>query len=140
MAINGLIAPNFMCICRKCLKYLFTRIYHIYVSLRKKREPISFEFLDLLADMDTSRPLKVLVHGWSANKDHVATAPIKNAYLAKNMDNLVVVDWSQAAAQPYDVARGLVPKVGIKVGELLSDFMEKKGIQPEMVHVIGHRF
>lgn len=84
--------------------------------------------------MDNSRALKVLIHGWSASKDHVAIAPVRNAYLAKNMDNLIVADWSAGAAQPYDIARGLVPKIGIKIGEMLNDFIEKKGISPETVH------
>lgn len=88
--------------------------------------------------MDTSRPLKVIIHGWNANKDHMATAPIRNAYLAKDTDNLIVTDWSEGANQLYDVSRSLVPKVGLKIGEKLSKFMEKKGIQADNVHVIGH--
>lgn len=88
--------------------------------------------------MDTSRPLKILIHGWNANKDHTAIEPVRNAYLAKGMDNLIVVDWSAGANQLYDVSRTLVPKIGLQIGELVSDFMEKKGIMPENVHVIGH--
>lgn len=103
-----------------------------------KREAIDITYFDLMGDMDTSRPLKVLIHGWNSNRDHVSIEPVKNAYLARGIDNVIIADWSDGATQLYDVSRSLVPRVGLRIGEMLSAFMEEKSISPENVHVIGH--
>lgn len=91
-----------------------------------------------MGEMDTERPLKVLVHGWNSNKDHISIEPVKNAYLARGTDNVIIADWSEGANQLYDVSRSFVPRVGLRIGEMLTAFMEEKSIQPENVHVIGH--
>jgi pimeloyl-ACP methyl ester carboxylesterase len=93
---------------------------------------------DLLVETDPSTPVKILIHGWIANRDHIAMEPIKHAYLSKGQKNLLVVDWSKAAALLYPDARNQVYKVGMYVGEILKNFFEAKNVTLDNVHVIGH--
>ncbi|XP_053686909.1 pancreatic lipase-related protein 3-like [Sabethes cyaneus] len=91
-----------------------------------------------LPGFDPRKWLKVLIHGWSADRNHVATAPVRNAYLVQDEHNLLVADWAKASALPYNAARGLVRPVGYRIGEILSAFIRENGIQPDQVHIVGH--
>lgn len=83
-------------------------------------------------------PTKVLIHGYIADRYHSSIEPIKNAYLTAADVNLIIVDWSKGAYQPYDVSRGLIPQVAIRVGEILEQFMSDYDLDKGMIHVVGH--
>lgn len=68
-------------------------------------------------------PLKVLVHGWTANRNHITVAPVKDAYLAIG-ESLIVADWNDGATQNYDKSRNFVPKVALRIFQLLDRFMK----------------
>uniref|UniRef100_A0A336LYB0 CSON008132 protein n=1 Tax=Culicoides sonorensis TaxID=179676 RepID=A0A336LYB0_CULSO len=126
--------------CITCQQYgtQFVQSIKLFWYQPTKREAIDITFFDLMGDMDTSRPLKVLIHGWNSNRDHISIEPVKNAYLARGTDNLIIVDWSEGATQLYDVSRSLVPRVGLRIGEMLQAFMDEKNIPVENTHIIGH--
>uniref|UniRef100_A0A182S6M2 Lipase domain-containing protein n=1 Tax=Anopheles maculatus TaxID=74869 RepID=A0A182S6M2_9DIPT len=89
-------------------------------------------------EIDLRRQLKVLIHGWFADRNHVSIIPIKTAYLVQDAHNLLVVDWSKAASLLYPTARDLVLPVANRIGTSLSQFMQRVSIDPSRVHVIGH--
>ncbi|XP_055533686.1 pancreatic lipase-related protein 3-like [Wyeomyia smithii] len=82
--------------------------------------------------------LKVLIHGWNADRNQVATVPVRNAYLVQDKHNLLVADWANASSLPYHDARRLVRSVGYRIGEILAVFIRENGIQYDQVHIVGH--
>ncbi|XP_035788556.1 pancreatic lipase-related protein 2-like [Anopheles albimanus] len=84
------------------------------------------------------KQLKVLIHGWNAACDHIATLPIQSAYLIRNDCNLLVADWSNVSAQLYPTARKLVLPVGYRIASILARFMDRFAIGHDQVHIIGH--
>jgi pimeloyl-ACP methyl ester carboxylesterase len=93
---------------------------------------------ETINNIDTNQTLKILVHGWIGNRDHVSMEPIKHAYLSKGERNLLIVDWSKTAALFYTISRNQVYKVGMYIGEVLKNFFTEKNIQLDSVHLIGH--
>lgn len=83
-------------------------------------------------------PIKVVIHGYIANRYHSSILPIKNAYLSAGNVNLLIVDWSQASYQMYDVSRTLTSQVAHRVSEILERFITENDIDRGLVHLIGH--
>lgn len=83
-------------------------------------------------------PIKVLIHGYIASRYHSSITPIKNAYLSAGNVNLIVVDWSQASYQMYDVSRTLTSQVAYRVSKILERFISENEIDRGLVHLIGH--
>uniref|UniRef100_A0A182N1V2 Lipase domain-containing protein n=1 Tax=Anopheles dirus TaxID=7168 RepID=A0A182N1V2_9DIPT len=90
------------------------------------------------AEIDLHRQLKVLIHGWNADRHHISITPIRTAYLVQDAHNLVVVDWSPVATLLYPTARELVLPVGNRIGSIVAHFVGRLGIDNKQVHVIGH--
>lgn len=73
-----------------------------------------------LTQFKNEYPTKLIIHGYLANRFHSATAPLKNAYLARGRVNLIMTDWQEGAVQSYGQSRGLVPFVGERIAKLLE--------------------
>uniref|UniRef100_A0A182JT06 Lipase domain-containing protein n=1 Tax=Anopheles christyi TaxID=43041 RepID=A0A182JT06_9DIPT len=89
-------------------------------------------------ELDLGRQLKVLIHGWNADRNHVSILPIRTAYLVQDAQNLLVADWSPVAVLLYPTARDLVLPVANRLGSILARFIKRVGIDPSQVHIIGH--
>ncbi|GAB0086694.1 pancreatic lipase-related protein 2 [Sergentomyia squamirostris] len=87
---------------------------------------------------NSSLPVKVVIHGWMGNKNHITIDPVKNAYLAQLCCNVITVNWEDGAMQNYDLSRYMVDIVGQKVGELLHNFFTRTNISSGDVHILGH--
>lgn len=83
-------------------------------------------------------PIKVLIHGYIASRYHTSIEPIKKAYLSAGNVNLMIVDWSQASYQMYDVSRSLTSDVAMRVAQILDQFIISHNIDSGLVHIIGH--
>lgn len=83
-------------------------------------------------------PIKVLIHGYIASRYHTSIEPIKQAYLSAGNVNLIIVDWSQASYQMYDVSRALTSQVAKRIAEILNKFLQENNISADLVHLIGH--
>lgn len=82
--------------------------------------------------------IKVLIHGYIASRYHSSIEPIKQAYLSAGNVNLIIVDWSQASYQMYDVSRALTSQVAKRVAEILDEFLLENNINGDLIHLIGH--
>lgn len=91
----------------------------------------------LIPNIRFNLPHKVLVHGWTGNRNHITVAPIKDAYLAIGQ-SLIIADWSDGSTQNYDKSRNFIPKVALRIFQLLDRFMKNHNILPGNVHLIGH--
>ena len=66
-------------------------------------------------------PVKIVIHGFNADRYHESVEPVRKAYLSQQNVNLISVDWNNGAHRSYDEARQLIAPVGAKVGEILKD-------------------
>lgn len=87
--------------------------------------------------MKPSLPLPILIHGWNADKDHMAMEPVRDAYLKTNR-SVFIVDWQALAYLPYGVTRPLVTRIGERIGSILRPVLESLNISPQDVHLVGH--
>ncbi|KAL5290005.1 hypothetical protein ACFFRR_009789 [Megaselia abdita] len=69
--------------------------------------------------------LKLIIHGYVAHKDHIATSPIKN-------------DWRDASSLDYLNSRSFVERIGQRLAKLLSTFIRVNNVPLQKVHIIGH--
>lgn len=83
-------------------------------------------------------PIKVLIHGYIASRYHSSIEPIKKAYLNAGNVNLMIVDWSQASYQMYEVSRSLTSQVAIRIARILDEFLQINDIDSGLVHLVGH--
>ncbi|XP_050072700.1 pancreatic triacylglycerol lipase-like [Anopheles maculipalpis] len=111
------------------------KVYFFSPSLKHEEAVESFE---PSPEIDLRRQLKVLIHGWNADRNHVSISPIRTAYLVQDAHNLLVVDWSKVAYLSYPTARRLVLPISNIIGNSLAKFIQRVGIEHSQVHVIGH--
>lgn len=111
------------------LKTIHSRFYHEEQLVRR-----SVKLDGFIDDV----PIKVLIHGYIASRYHASIEPIKKAYLSAGNVNLMIVDWSQASYQMYEVSRKLTSQVALRIAQILNGFLQANNIDSGLVHVIGH--
>jgi pimeloyl-ACP methyl ester carboxylesterase len=67
-----------------------------------------------------SRSTIVIVHGWTNTGNSECNIQVRDAFLANQDCNVIVVDWSGLAGQAYATAVNGVPNVGQFLGNFLS--------------------
>ncbi|KXJ82532.1 hypothetical protein RP20_CCG013299 [Aedes albopictus] len=92
----------------------------------------------LSSHFNPRKPLKVIIHGWNANRHQQALTPVQNAYAMLNKYNILAADWENISSKPYSTARELTRALGYRIGSILSAFMTGQNITAEQVHVVGH--
>nr|XP_029721905.1 pancreatic lipase-related protein 2-like isoform X1 [Aedes albopictus] len=92
----------------------------------------------LSSHFNPRKPLKVIIHGWNANRHQQALTPVQNAYQMLNKYNILAADWENISSKPYSTARELTRALGYRIGSILSAFMTGQNITAEQVHVVGH--
>lgn len=110
----------------------------IFYYSRFQKDEIDIRKTTNLNGFDKDRSTKLLIHGYIANRNHISMHNLRNAYLIKGTDNLLIADWSEVAKLFYNIPRRSVGRVGRVLGKQLKDFMMKKKIEPSNVHVLGH--
>lgn len=88
--------------------------------------------------IDPKRDVKVLIHGWNADVEHVALETVRNSYLKLNTSHVLMADWRDIANMRYTSARGLIAPVGKGICKLLKVFVEHAKIPLEGIHIVGH--
>lgn len=82
--------------------------------------------------------MKLLIHGWNADVEHVALETVRNSYLKLNSSHLLMADWRDIANMRYFIARDMISFVGNRICELLKIFVEQAKVGPERIHLVGH--
>ncbi|XP_058835755.1 lipase member H-like [Topomyia yanbarensis] len=111
------------------------KLYFYAADLSKE---IDISTAEQLPQYDAEKSLKVLIHGWNADRNQIAMVPVRNAYLVQNRHNLLVADWANVSGLAYRYAREMVRPVGYRIGAILGEFIHRKGITYDQMHVVGH--
>lgn len=83
------------------------------------------------------RPLKVIVHGWNSNGNSGVNILVRDAFLAVQDCNVIVVDWRALANSLYATAVIGVPSVGQHLGNFLVWLINTGGGNWNNVHLVG---
>ncbi|XP_034831715.1 pancreatic triacylglycerol lipase-like [Maniola hyperantus] len=85
-----------------------------------------------------NRPTKVIAHGWNSGGTSSLNAPITAAFLANADVNVIVLDWSRAAAGTYTLSVRAVPDVGRHLANFLQFLFSTAGGNWNNLHLVGH--
>ncbi|KAG4068087.1 hypothetical protein HA402_001512 [Bradysia odoriphaga] len=114
--------------------YLFTRKnvkdrQHIHIDVNSKTSNIS------LSNFDRRHPVKIIIHGYSANMFLTPLIVMKDEYLQRSNFNLIYVDWSPLAPSPcYLSAVHNIKHVGACIAQLVERILD---LGTDKIHVIG---
>lgn len=64
------------------------------------------------SSLNTSKVAKVLIHGWTESYQSKWIQNLTQAYIQKGDYNIIAVDYSGPASQPYFTAVSFVPQIG----------------------------
>ncbi|CAG9796749.1 unnamed protein product [Diatraea saccharalis] len=85
-----------------------------------------------------NRPTNVIVHGWTNNGNSHVNNIVRDAFLAAQDCNVIVVDWSGLAGGSYVNAVSGVPNVGQFLGNFLNWLVSVTGGNWNNFHLIGY--
>ncbi|KAM3962930.1 uncharacterized protein ACR2FA_003031 [Aphomia sociella] len=87
---------------------------------------------------DSSRPTRIIVHGFGSNCDNVWVYEMRSALMAVEECNVVCVDWEGGASMPnYLRAAANTRLVGKQLAMLLQGLAKHIDLRFEDVHLIG---
>jgi pimeloyl-ACP methyl ester carboxylesterase len=85
-----------------------------------------------------NRPLVVLIHGYTGDKDFAPNKQIRPAYFSKDDFNIISVDYSKLAQEPcYFWAVKNLPTVANCTAQLLNFLVDRGIFKLDDIHVIG---
>ena len=123
-------------------EYLNTKHYIYSSSSPSKPQVMKFDDKNSVRNLihiNTTRPLKVIVHGFKSRLNAPWMQMLKNAILRRDPEaNVYLVGWSKGAAFPFyfqSVANVRVVAAEIK---LILDQFALEGLSMKDVHIIGH--
>jgi pancreatic triacylglycerol lipase len=111
-----------------------------FFSIHKIDDPIEIakEWKNANDNIDSKRDVKLLIHGWNADSEHVALETVRNSYLKLNTSHLLMADWRDIAGMRYFIARNLIRNLGKRICKLLEIFVDQAKIEPGRIHIVGH--
>jgi pimeloyl-ACP methyl ester carboxylesterase len=81
---------------------------------------------------------KFIIHGFIDNGFLKWVLDMKDALLALDDFNVIVVDWSRTNQFPYTQATANTQVVGAEIARLINSLSRNNGLRAERVHLIGH--
>ncbi|CAH0592302.1 unnamed protein product [Chrysodeixis includens] len=90
------------------------------------------------SNYNSGRSIKVIVHGLNNNGGSHVNNVIRQAFLAVEDANVIVVDWRGLANSGYSNAFNGVPNVGQHLGDFLMWLIGNAGGNWNNVHLVGH--
>lgn len=77
------------------------------------------------SEINSNLPVKILIHGYIADRNHVSIESVKFSYLLKDDKvNFMIADWRKYAHLDYDKARNGVQNVGYKFAQILEGYLK----------------
>lgn len=112
-------------------------LYYLYNKETGPNNPVQFR-LSTVGDisLDASRPLKILCHGYLDGIDSSWYASAVSEYLTGQNVNIIAIDWP--ATDLYSNTVSTARQVALVNGKLIQELVNKKGVDLNQVHLIGH--
>lgn len=114
--------------------HLYTRDTQSLPTILDMNQPKAI----LRAKFAVSRPLIVLIHGYTGHKDFAPNRQIRPAYFERDEFNVISVDYRNLAMEPcYSFAVTNLPTVANCTAQLLDFLIDKNVFSLSSIHVIG---
>ncbi|XP_073985644.1 pancreatic lipase-related protein 2 isoform X2 [Rhodnius prolixus] len=85
-----------------------------------------------------NRTIVIYVHGFTEQATGPAATLVKEAYMTRNAEYLIAVDWRNLAALPwYDHAVSNTHYVAVYIANFIDNLVMRGGVPLERIHVIG---
>ncbi|XP_015516952.1 pancreatic triacylglycerol lipase [Neodiprion lecontei] len=117
----------------------------ITFNLYTRNNPASAQILTLnsiatvtSSNFLSSRPTRIVTHGWRSSEFSDACVVVRDAYLAAGDYNVIVVDWSSIASENYLTAASSVRNVAGQISSFLNFLNENAGLQFGETNIVGH--
>uniref|UniRef100_A0A336LVZ1 CSON006087 protein n=1 Tax=Culicoides sonorensis TaxID=179676 RepID=A0A336LVZ1_CULSO len=115
--------------------------FYLFTSDRPRAAPILMDNENpiLPSNFDPTYDMKLIAHGYAGNLDFNATKSIRNAYLARNRTNVLIVDWGKLAKYPCYPTAAFNTR---QAGECIANFLKSMKINSQdfdfgKIHAIG---
>ncbi|KAL7017367.1 hypothetical protein ACKWTF_010340 [Chironomus riparius] len=86
------------------------------------------------SNLNSAKKNKMIIHGYGQNGRSNFNRDLKNALLAHDDYNVIVVDWSTATGSSYDTAAKNAPEIG----KSIAQFIDWLKLDEGYIHVIGY--
>ncbi|KAK9506847.1 hypothetical protein O3M35_008709 [Rhynocoris fuscipes] len=85
-----------------------------------------------------NKTIVIYIHGFTEQATGPAATLVKDAYMKRNSEYFIAVDWRTLAAAPwYDHAVTNTHNVAVYVANFIDNLVIKGGVQLQRIHVIG---
>lgn len=84
-----------------------------------------------------NKPIKVLIHGFTNSPDTAYIFNMTKEYLIKDNMNVIQVDWSKLAYDPYPIVAGCLKDIAKYIGKLIIALNTTLNIPYDNFHIIG---
>lgn len=88
--------------------------------------------------IDTSKPIKFIIHGYTDNASRNWVKVMKNAFLENSDCNVIAVDWSVPAMSLYNLSAAYCRDVGVYVAQMIIELCKIFGASYANMHLVGH--
>lgn len=88
--------------------------------------------------IDTSKPFKFIIHGYTDSASRTWVKEMKNAFLENSDCNVIAVDWSVPAMSLYNLSAAYSRGVAEYVAQLIIELCERYGASYANMHLVGH--
>lgn len=114
--------------------YLYTR--------ETQKQPVKLDISNpssiLNADFAKDRPLTILIHGYTGDRDYSPNKQIRPAYFKKDEFNVISLDYRELVLDPcYATAVSNLPTVANCTAQLINFLLDENLFSLDSIHVIG---
>ncbi|KAF2883706.1 hypothetical protein ILUMI_22456 [Ignelater luminosus] len=109
--------------------FLFTRQNEDTPVLINKSDPIQ---------LDTTKPIKLLLPGWLCNITNDEMPDLKNSYLQAYDCNVIALDWTKYSIDLYTNSFCFIPEIAKVLGKFLCYLQTDLNVSLSEIHVLGH--
>ncbi|XP_075974764.1 pancreatic triacylglycerol lipase-like [Anticarsia gemmatalis] len=110
-----------------------------YIILDEWGEPLEHNHDISVEDVLSTKPVKIITHGWKSSVDKEGVSDVKNAYLESQDVSVITIDWSGIADSIfYHWVANETKAIGAKVATFIGELHTRYNVSEKRFHLIGH--
>ncbi|CAH0588074.1 unnamed protein product [Chrysodeixis includens] len=117
-----------------------SNVYLLYT----RRNPTDAEILEIddkdsirKSNFKSSKKTIVIAHSWLGDENNDMNAVIRDAFLAQEDGNVIVLDWRKQAVSNYVTAARAAPEVGRGLGKFITFLTKVTKQSLKKIHLVG---
>ncbi|KAK2587791.1 hypothetical protein KPH14_003895 [Odynerus spinipes] len=91
------------------------------------------------SNWNANHPTRIITHGWQSSAQSSSCVKLRDAYLAVDHFNVILIDWKSIAADIlYSKVTASIPSIAVYVSSFLNYMQIFGGLDPRNTIMIGH--